>query len=165
MVAIQMLMSNFTITVEAQSKDEERRKIFDGLHRYNASQTNGADCPSLTIFLRDAEGNVVGGLLGETYWGWLYVEFMWIEESLREQGYGGKLLAAAEREAIARGCSAAYLDTFSFQAFGFYQRCGYEVFGTLENFPPGHRRLFMRKTLKVNVPHEPPDKSSEPAAN
>ena len=158
-------MSNLTIAVETHPKDEEKRKIFDELHRYNASQTNDADCPGITVFLRDAEKNLVGGLLGETYWGWLYVEFMWIEESLRGRGYGKKLLATAEREAVARGCGAAFLDTFSFQAYEFYQRCGYEEFGKLEDFPPGHQRFYMKKSLNVNGSGEPPNKSFEPTAN
>ena len=142
-------MSEIKITIEEQPKSEERRKIFEGLHRYNAAQTNDPDCLGLTIFLRDTENNVVGGLLGETYWGWLYVEFMWIEESLRKRGYGRELLATAEQEAITRGCSAAYLDTFSFQALKFYERYGYEVFGILDDFPPPHKRFFMKKSLVI----------------
>lgn len=155
-------MSNLKITVEDRPKQEERRKIFDGLHRYNASQINDANCPSLNIFLRDEEDNVIGGLLCETFWGWLYVEFMWIEDAFRGQGYGEKLLAAAEREASRRGCVAAHLDTFSFQALEFYKRCGYEVFGTLEEFPPGHQRFFMRKSLKLLGDGEPPNNSFNP---
>jgi GNAT superfamily N-acetyltransferase len=153
MAAIQILMSNLKITVEDHPTAEERRQIFDGLHRYNASQTNDADCPSLAVFLRNEEDNILGGLLGETYWGWLHVEFMWIEDAFRGQGYGEKLLASAEQEAIKRGCGAAYLDTFSFQAFKFYERCGYEVFGTLEEFPSGHQRFFMRKSLNGERPN------------
>ena len=147
-------MSNLTITVDSEPKAEDRRKIFDELHRYSAAQTMDSELQSLSIFLRNAEDNVIGGLLGETFWGWLYVEFMWVEEALRGQGYGKKLLATAEREAIARGCTNALLDTFSFQAFEFYQRCGYEVFGTLEDFPTPHKRFYMRKSLKVNTADE-----------
>jgi hypothetical protein len=51
----------------------------------------------------------------------------------------------AEAEAIRRGCRGAWLDTFSFQARGFYERPGYSIFGTIENFPPGHRRFFLKK--------------------
>lgn len=147
-------MSSHTITVESEPKIEDKRKIFDELHRYSAAQTTDSELKSLSIFLRNSEGNVIGGLLGETFWGWLYVEFMWVEESLRGQGYGKKLLVAAENEAIKRGCNNALLDTFSFQAFEFYQRCGYEVFGTLENFPPPHKRFYMRRSLKVNIGDE-----------
>jgi ribosomal protein S18 acetylase RimI-like enzyme len=143
-------MNDLAITVESQPKTEDRRKIFEELHRHNAARSMKSELQSLSIFLRDAAGNVVGGLLGETFWGWLYVEFMWIEESLRGQDYGKKLLAAAESEAIARGCGNALLDTFSFQAFEFYRRCGYEVFGELEDFPPPHKRFYMKKSLEAN---------------
>ena len=144
-------MSKLIISIEAEPKVEDRRKIFEELHRYNAAQTKDSKSQSLSIFLRDAKNNVIGGLLGETFWGWLYVEFMWIDESFRSQGYGGKLLNAAENEAIARGCKAAVLDTFSFQAYNFYKSFGYEEFGTLEDFPFGHKRFYMSKQLNTNA--------------
>ena len=53
----------------------------------------------------------------------------------------------AEREAIRRGCRTIWLDTFTFQARGFYERLGYSVFGTLEDYPPGHSRFFLKKSL------------------
>jgi hypothetical protein len=81
-------MSNLTITVESEPKTKDRRKIFDELHRYSAAQTMDSKLQSLSIFLRNPEDNVIGGLLGETFWGWLYVEFMWIEESrLRQKAF------------------------------------------------------------------------------
>jgi GNAT superfamily N-acetyltransferase len=147
-------MSNLTITVESKPKVEDRRKIFDELHRYSAAQTSDSGLQSLSIFLRNSEDDVIGGLLGETFWGWMYVEFMWIEESFRGQDYGKKLLAAAESEAISRECNNALLDTFSFQAFEFYQKCGYEVFGMLEDFPTPHKRFYMRKSLKMIITNE-----------
>ena len=67
--------------------------------------------------------------------------------SARGQGVGSQLLAMAEQEAVARGCHSAYLDTFSFQALPFYQKQGYEVFGTLDNYPGEHKRYFLRKQL------------------
>jgi GNAT superfamily N-acetyltransferase len=56
-------------------------------------------------------------------------------------------MAAAEEEARRRGCHHALLDTFDFQARSLYERLGYEVFGTLDDFPRGHQRFFMRKAL------------------
>lgn len=79
--------------------------------------------------------------------GWLRIGTLWVDARLRGQGYGRQLMAAAEAEGRQRGCHSAYLDTFSFQAPAFYERCGYEVFGTLEAFPGGHTRFFMRKSL------------------
>ncbi|HEX8473037.1 MAG TPA: GNAT family N-acetyltransferase [Pyrinomonadaceae bacterium] len=140
-------MSDFVIEVENEPRDEDRRRVFDGLHEFNAARTNDPRCDRLTVFLRDADGEIVGGLLGEIYWGWLNVESMWVDESLRRRGFGARLLAAAEREAVERGCRFAYLDTFGFQALRFYEKLGYETFGTLENFPHGDARYFMKKTL------------------
>ena len=155
-------MDELTITVESQPKEEERRKVIDGLIRYNESQTGDVSYDRLTLLLRDSSGEVVGGLLGEMYWGWLHIDILWVHESLREHGYGGKLMAAAEREATARGCGSAFLDTFSFQALPFYERLGYEVFGELADYPPGHRRYFLRKSLQVNAGGAPPNNSFNP---
>lgn len=144
-------MDKLRITVESQPKEEERRKVIDGLIGYNKSQTSDVSYERLTLLLRDSSGEVVGGLLGEIYWEWLHIDILWIDESLREHGYGGKLMAAAEREAIARGCGSVFLDTFSFQALPFYAKLGYEVFGELADYPPGHTRYFLRKSLRENA--------------
>ena len=90
---------------------------------------------------------MVGGLVGEIGWKWLFVELLWIAESHRDRGLGANLLRSAEAEAMRRGARHVYLDTFDFQARPFYERQGYEVFGVLEDYPPGHRRFFLRKDL------------------
>ncbi len=88
-----------------------------------------------------------GGLLGGTYWGWLYVEILWVAEHVRGAEHGRALLAAAEQEAVRRGCRHAHLDTMSFQSRSFYERQGYTVFGELRDIPAGHQRYFMQKAL------------------
>ena len=70
-----------------------------------------------------------------------------IKEELRGQGFGHRLLTLAEDEARHRGAKKAHLDTFSFQAPDFYKQHGYEVFGELQDFPPGHQRYFLSKQL------------------
>lgn len=102
---------------------------------------------AVNLFLRNSSGQVIGGLLGGWRWGWLYVDKLWIQEAYRKSGGGSRLLQAAESEAIAAGCTDAVLDTFSFQARDFYERHGYEVYATLEGFPPGHRQFFFHKKL------------------
>ena len=94
-------------------------------------------------------GRIVAGLVGGTYWGWLYTEILWVTESLRGQGYGQSLLAAAEAEAVRRGCRSAHLDTMDFQALRFYEKQGYSVFAELEDIPAGsgHRRYSLKKRL------------------
>ncbi|WP_236140497.1 GNAT family N-acetyltransferase [Nostoc sp. CMAA1605] len=102
----------------------------------------------LGVFMRDAQGEIVGGLVGKTHWGWLFVSHLWVAESLRGQGYGKQLLLKAEQAAKQRSCSHAYLDTFSFQALGFYQSLGYQIFGVLPDYPPGHERYFLQKQIE-----------------
>lgn len=121
--------------------------ISNGLVAFNRSRADDQSHKSLTLLLRDSANTVVGGLVGSSYWGWLYVDMLWIKEEFRQQGYGHKLLAAAEDEAVRRGCHSAYLDTFSFQALPFYQKRGYTVFGELPDFPVGYRRYFLYKRL------------------
>jgi N-acylglucosamine-6-phosphate 2-epimerase len=69
----------------------------------------------------------------------------WQHSYTRRQGYGTQLLHAAEQEARTRGCDQMVLSSFSFQAPGFYQKLGYEVFAVLEDHPRHHRHNYMRK--------------------
>lgn len=104
------------------------------------------------IAVEDSKGTVVGGLWGRTAFEWLFVELLLVPESLRGRGLGTALMQRAESGAIARGCHSAWLDTFEFQARGFYERRGYECFGELQHYPPGFARYFMRKVLSTRSP-------------
>ena len=139
----------YTMTIEETPDPGDTRFVFERLLEFNRSRTGADDDHRhLAIFVRDESGEIVGGLLGHTFWGWLYVEILWIDESVRGQGYGHTLLAAAEQEAIARGCHHALLDTMSFQARPFYEKHGYTVFGELHDIPVGHSRYYMQKPLQ-----------------
>src|SRR5579859_5174287 len=139
---------SYQVVVRTAPTEDDVRAAQDGwLLAYNIAQTNDAYYSRLVIHLRDPHGNVVGGLVGEYYWGWLHVETVAIDEALRGHGFGTKLLAAAEADARERGYRRICLETFSFQARPFYEHLGYRVFGTLEDYPPGHTKYFMRKTL------------------
>ena len=109
------------------------------------SPTPGPNRRPLHVFLRDAQGRTIGGVTGETNWGWLYVDCFWLPDELRGAGWGAKLLGAAENEARARGCRHAWLSSYSFQAPGFYEKLGYRVLGVLEGYPPGERGGWLRK--------------------
>ena len=101
----------------------------------------------LRIALRDASGAVAGGLVGAMNWRWLWVQALAMPPALRRQGWGARLLAAAEAEARSQGCVGARLDTYSFQARDFYLKQGYRETGRIEDCPPGHTRFTMAKRL------------------
>ncbi len=92
---------------------------------------------------------MTGGLWGCTLFQWLHVQMLFVPERLRGQGVGSALMATAETEARARGCHGVLVDTFSFQAAPFYQKLGFTLFGVLEDFPPGHDRLYFRKIFRA----------------
>lgn len=100
---------------------------------------------TIGVFLR-REDKVIGGLAGECYAGWFFIRFFFLPEELRRQGVGRAVIAAAEARAKARGCHSAWVDTFSFQAPGFYAKQGYVEFGRLP-YPPVGERIFLRKAL------------------
>jgi GNAT superfamily N-acetyltransferase len=121
--------------------------IGGGIKSYNAQQAGDAHSQSLCFVIYGANQEIIGGLIGATYWDWCYIDLLWLKEELRGRCYGHRLLMLAEDEARRRGATRAYLDTFSFQAPDFYRRHGYEVFGEFKDFPAGHQRYFLTKQL------------------
>lgn len=124
-----------------------RTSIFERLADFNQSKTQRYDLKALVIALED-DGEVVGGLWGRTSLDWLFVEMLFVPEKLRGRGLGTELMTRAEAEARRRGCHSAWLDTFEFQARGFYERLGYSCFAELPDYPVGSSRYFMKKALR-----------------
>ena len=125
----------------------EEALVARGLRAFNEVRLGPADEQPVKIVVRDTDGNIVGGILGHTRWRWMYVAKLWVDESLRGQGVGRRLMEAAEDLARSRGCTDVSLDTFDFQARPFYEKLGYELFGVLEGFPPDSRQYYLRKSL------------------
>ena len=138
---------DYFLTVEEAPETKDIEALEKGLNQFNSAITNNDNEQKLAILLRDNNKQVVGGLFGWTYYNWLEVKYLWIKDELRGKGYGSKLVLAAEKEAMLRGCDSAFLDTFSFQAPNFYHKLGYSIFGVLENFPSQHQRYFLKKSL------------------
>ena len=141
-----MSMKEYRLSVEVEPDPNAVQFVVGRLISYNTSKAEPENYQPLAVFLREAEeSSIVGGLVGYTHWGWLYLSHVWLSDELRGGGYGRRLILAAEREAARRGCRHAYLETHSFQARGFYEKLGYEVFGALEDYPSGQTRYFLRK--------------------
>ena len=98
--------------------------------------------------VRDA-GRVVAGISGWTWGDCCELQSLWVEPGLRGRGLATRLLAAAEAEAAARGCSQTVHFTYAFQARALYEQNGYELAGCVQDFPSGTDVLWYRKRLKV----------------
>lgn len=128
--------------------DQQLREFISASIDYHSIAATGlSNFLPVNLILRGACGDVLGGLIGQLWGHWLHVSHLWVAEAVRGVGQGTKLMQAAEHYARARGAVGATLETFSFQARPFYERLGYELFGMLEGYPPGHAKYFLRKSL------------------
>jgi len=141
------------ITMTETPEAHMKRAIVAPLACFNEAQIGRPeDYRCLAILASHPDtGEILGGLWGETMFSHLHVDVLFVPEALRGMGVGRRMMGQAEDEAIRRGCCGAWLDTFSFQARGFYERLGYTVFGTIEDYPPGHSRLFLKKPLGMQI--------------
>jgi GNAT superfamily N-acetyltransferase len=143
--------SSSTPTIEGVDQPDatHRELILAGLASFNVTQAGPGGHRPICFLVRDEESGAVGGLWGTTAYDWLIVELLFVPESLRGRGTGAALIRRAEEEARRRGCIGAWLDTFSFQARGFYERLGYELSGRIPDHPIGGARYFMMKRWSV----------------
>jgi GNAT superfamily N-acetyltransferase len=129
--------------------DQEARKlIIAGLDDYNAGRAPW-DSAALDVVASDPSGQTVGGLIGRTSLGVLFIDYFYLPDSLRGSGLGSRILAMAEAEAVERGCARAVLFTMTIQAPSFYEKRGYQIFGRIPCDPPGNARIFMTRELRA----------------
>lgn len=121
--------------------------VRQSLIQFNNEHVGSDGHTPLNIVEYDDNGNVIGGILGGTYWGWLYIDILWVHQDHRNRGIGSRLLGEAEKEAVRRGCHHVHLDTMSWQAPGFYKKQGYEVIGFLPDIPEGNQKYLLMKAL------------------
>ncbi|MGV7962670.1 GNAT family N-acetyltransferase [Photorhabdus tasmaniensis] len=142
-----ILPTGFTITNSDKSDNLARARISDLLDHWNVEQTGKADNQPLDFYIRDQDGEVIGGLVGRTSLGVLFINYFFLPVSLRRRGTGSELLRRAEEKARLRGCHIAMLFTMSIQAPDFYLKHGYTIFGEVSCQPTGNARIFMQKKL------------------
>lgn len=136
------------ITVPDAPGEAERMAVVKALLAYNEKTVGPSNFKPLSILIHDpATGEPVGGIWGKTAYNWCFVELFVVPEQFRGQDIGSKVLARAEEIARERGCIGLWLDTYWFQARPFYEKQGYEVFGSLPDYPRGGPRYFLKKNL------------------
>ena len=125
-----------------------RAMLMDLMLAYNESRTGPSGFAPLAVVLKDEDSDeMIGGLWGRTVYEWLFIEFLFVPEHLRGRGLGARLLRAAEATARDRGCIGVCLDTFDFNAPGFYKKFGYEAVAALETPKRGFKRHTLTKDL------------------
>jgi GNAT superfamily N-acetyltransferase len=133
------------IIIPESPSEADREAVGVPLKAYNLEHGGDPRMRPVAILLTDSEGKNVGGLWGKTVYDWLFVEWLAVPDGFRGQDYGTALMREAEDVARKDGCVGIWLDTFEFQARGFYEKLGFDVFGTLEDHPLGKCRYLMRK--------------------
>ena len=127
--------------------EHEINFVRESLTQFNREIVGDDGHKLLNLVEYDDDGTVIGGILGGTYWGWMYIDILWVKEDYRQKGIGSKLLREAEKEAIQRGCHHVHLETMSWQAPKFYEKYGYEVVGILPDIPQGNQKYLLIKSL------------------
>jgi GNAT superfamily N-acetyltransferase len=127
--------------------DADRDAVLAVLAAYNDGHVSPPRRQPLALLLKDADGGTIGGLWGRSSYDWLFVEYLAVPDHLRGREVGTALMRQAEQVARDRGCAGIWLDTFAFQARGFYEKLGFTLFGTIADHPVGSARFFLSKRL------------------
>ena len=135
------------VTTDGDPNPQDKGLLVAGLLSHHSKNGHVRQTDTFSIFLKNDQDISVGGVILTILWGGLEISSLWVDESLRGQGWGKKLMAAAETEGIKRGCHVAYTNTFSWQAPEFYQKLGYTLFGKIDNFPKGCTLSYFQKKL------------------
>jgi len=136
-----------TVEVVASPGEAEREAILRILVAHNDAAVGPTERQQVATVVRDDAGAITGGLWGKIGYRWLFVEFLAVSPDHKGQGIGRELMQRAETLAGEAGCIGIWLDTFSFQARGFYEKLGFKHFGTIDDFPPDHARFFLSKRI------------------
>ena len=129
------------------TESQKAQEIGDLIRSYNRSKREAAESESLNLYVEDDSGQLMAGLVAETFGNWLEIEYLFVKEDLRGQGIGSQLLKQAESEAKKRNCRFAFVNTYQFQAPAFYQKHGYKEVFTLKDYPYTGQRHYYQKDL------------------
>ena len=129
------------------TESQKAQKIGDLVRSYNRSKREAAECEPLNLYVEDEHGQLLAGLVAETFGNWLEIEYLFVKEGLRGQGIGSQLLQQAESEAKKRNCRFAFVNTYQFQAPAFYQKYGYKEVFTMKDYPYTGQRHYYQKEL------------------
>lgn len=137
------------LTITDTITEQDQEELLQGLRAYNGQFIDftlvGGD---IAVYARDDSGKMRGGLIGRRVGEWLDIKYLWVCSETRTSGVGTQLMQMAEEEAKRQGCRHSLVDTLSFQARPFYEKQGYQLKMTLDDFPyQGMQRYYLSKAL------------------
>jgi GNAT superfamily N-acetyltransferase len=135
------------LILETEPRPEDIAFLEERLTDFSIRTTGITDGRFIGIFLRKSDGSPLGGVYGWTWGGTCYIRYLFVPEGMRRQGEGTRLMRAVEHEAKDRNCRQIVLETYGFQAPGFYKKLGFEAVGRVANYPCGHEYITMVKRL------------------
>ena len=138
------------VVVESSASAKASRELWKGLVKFNRQQAGPLDYSRTVLSVRDGKGRLLGGLILQSYWRESYIELLWLSARARRAGFGRRRIKEAERRARRRGSRLIHLNTYSFQAPGFYEKQGYQRFGGMSGSPRGESRHFYVKRLRAS---------------
>jgi ribosomal protein S18 acetylase RimI-like enzyme len=141
-----MVLQMETVLFNENGDESEAQYIRDQLKEFNNSVV-GDDNHKQIYIIAKKDDQIIGGIIGGTYWGWLYIDRFWVQENYRNRGLGKRLLEKMENEGRKRNCRYVHLDTHDFQAVGFYKKQGYDIKCEIDDLPKGHKKYLMIKQL------------------
>lgn len=133
--------------VKNKVTEKDKNDIFQGLLKYNLERLEDKNPKELGVFVENANNEKIAGIICDTHGKWLLIHYLWVDELQRGNNIGSKLLMKAEEEAKERGCQYSFVDTFDFQAPGFYKKHGYKEVFQLKNYPVEGTRFYYTKEL------------------
>lgn len=142
------MISDFRIEINlGKPKLKDYKILVDGMLKYHAQKGHPRKSEQINIFLKDKYKRVIGGAIATVLWNGIQINSLWIDESIRNNGLGTKLVKLIENEGKIRGCTFAYTDTFTWQAPAFYEKLGYKQYGILNDFPHGNSLTYFYKKI------------------
>ncbi|ASA23780.1 GNAT family N-acetyltransferase [Paenibacillus donghaensis] len=136
--------------IKAMYSDDNQPLLSALLERHSAKKEPGIPPYDRTAlsFAAYENGEYVGGVTGTIVWNMLQVQLLAVDPAYRGSGVGAVLLQTLEAKARQQGCKVSELTTMSWQAPGFYQKQGYEIFGEIKDCPhAGHTKYYLQKQL------------------
>ncbi|ROU02743.1 GNAT family N-acetyltransferase [Histidinibacterium lentulum] len=148
-------MSTIRTIIPTDPEETSHKRLTDWPSDHATAAGHSFDNAPFALELHE-DGQVVAGFAGYRLYGWLFVRFLAVAPSHRGLGLGSRLLSEAEDKARAEGMLGIFIDTYGFQAPGFYERHGYRTFGRLGHPDPARVRSYLAKSLSDSAPLDLP---------